>query len=955
MNSFLKRTLYTLIVLLASCGTEPQDPTALFVNGEMPKKLQNLANQLGELKLLQADIVQQAEADLARDDLVTVAVIDNGVDLAHPDLYKKWSVDLMDGELAGIGFDVLGNDNWASSNLVRAHIFALGAKNITEDAKIDGSTDDPLSDLQKINAAFRAHLFTVLKASSALRGTPFVDNVVSSRISMSDVYDILKGAQGDRASIRESMKRETLLDIKKPWAKVLEDMHRRELEKPESERQTKMEFNLNAASVARYYNGRASWFSGATGLEQILESGGLSVTRSFTQSADFLDSLEEAWKTFSGKEEFFRLVRPYGLFKDARRSKKAYYDAKKVWDGFNQNAVPDEISPDLADDLNELVKLKEEGLKALDPRAAFQKTVGSFLQSWINIKWAIDPKTPLPELAPQNLVDQMSMLSGLFEESLAFLRARPDMTDEELISVQKTAKKLKAVQAIMGYLAKDFAEKPDVSGGLRKELFQESLPYLSGESASVSHGSHVSGIVLKQDERLRVYPVRVATSKIQTSKDESEKLEDEFRTDFAKWLSNPVVSRAMLLRFPQLEQQAGMKNPEDYPALLSYLNRQFDSLIETNFNASFELDYRFIKDLHHAIRRVGERGIKIASASLGTGFKAPPAEGHFQDGRLEWNKVLEFLFFECMKSKTAQIIQDNAPDTLFVIATGNDGAWKDGYSQSALPVDLSSPFLKKAERSGETMPNNHLKNVVGVGSLNPEGQLSGFTNLLINSPTPMVMAEGENILSPIKKSDNEAVSNLLSPYELNQALTSLVDGLELLAQDTAKKAGKTPKEAKSNESNAMMQMMMTSMEMGEMMGVLSRVLISRVGNARARLSGTSMATPAVSGMLGKLIADKAERLGLSTTELYKHPQFSPQQLIQDLIATAQTSEGQFPVIKLMDQKKWEPSSEEKALVKLIEEWLKDTDMKLVDPARISRQDDSTRPPLAANNCSAPLI
>ena len=61
---------------------------------------------------------------------------------------------------------------------------------------------------------------------------------------------------------------------------------------------------------------------------------------------------------------------------------------------------------------------------------------------------------------------------------------------------------------------------------------------------------------------------------------------------------------------------------------------------------------------------------------------------------------------------------------------------------------------------------------------------------------------------------------------------------------------------------------------------LRRYLSLKYSNHRAKMSGTSMATPAVAGYMGDIVLKKAAKLGTKTTEIYDDPEFAPYLLIE---------------------------------------------------------------------------
>lgn len=188
-------------------------------------------------------------------------------------------------------------------------------------------------------------------------------------------------------------------------------------------------------------------------------------------------------------------------------------------------------------------------------------------------------------------------------------------------------------------------------------------------------------------------------------------------------------------------------------------------------------------------------------------------------------KRLESIFAAAVNSR---------PDMVFVAAAGNEASWINGVSRFSLPCGIKA------------------KNLVCVGALKDDGSLAEFTNIpLIDSP--LVFALGTEVLS-----------SMPTGLCASDALSTIVEGSE----------SKAIRDGKIADLPSMRRK------------VLDRVdQACNAATTKARLSGTSMATPIVSRLIAQLAI--------------ANPGLSGEKLIQLLLTTAQKSAlGPLPIYKL---------------------------------------------------------
>ncbi|MCB0394872.1 MAG: S8 family serine peptidase, partial [Bdellovibrionales bacterium] len=256
--------------------------------------------------------------------------------------------------------------------------------------------------------------------------------------------------------------------------------------------------------------------------------------------------------------------------------------------------------------------------------------------------------------------------------------------------------------------------------------FDIKSPYHSKKSEGNSHASHVAGIILSQEENARILPAKVVTETRFTTEQLDEKTKSEFWSEFEVWARSPLISGAIVeLMEDDIDTSSSTNDSELATKNVDpYIEELKDAFVYVF--AGNKLDYYFIPEVAAAIRYYGDQRVKLVNISLGTKF-----EKARQSTRVEKDATIEdrmlFLTYEFFKYKIAKVTQDYAANTLFIIASGNDGVWLDSKTKSGIPCDLSSAWLSPyAKKSKATLPQNTLNNVLCVGSIDSEDDISAF-------------------------------------------------------------------------------------------------------------------------------------------------------------------------------------------------------------------------------------
>lgn len=871
--SFLKSlrsylALLALLFVVFGCSVETQKARESFDNQELPEELAKLANQTLELSSYQDSIVARVQAENKNENL-NVAVIDNGMDIAHPDLVGKYNYQIENGKIVGVGHDFMGDDNYPSAVLINPELFAFTAVEIKNGLIVLGN-ENVFKKMLALDAQFSKMFMDKLKADPVLSQSLF-GKITDKSFNVFGLYKFIISAQYAKGFFdAEAYK------VNKDTGNLLTLNFRQDVVSSTA----LQERNL----YATYYflDKKAPWtFMPGNGMSDIFYS------LNAVEHGDLMFKLvTDTLNEFPGREELkagiekvvdFRLGRNHAL-----------------------NTIREDEASNACGFLSEALEYHKRGTIAADPITSLIEQTEYERLTNLDLNRA-PTDYPVLTLNENSYFDALN--SGI---------AKIKIYGDTIQNIEKTATEqlnlkaynrnlntnLKAAHAFAELRAAELKNlfnpdfKSEYTSLYRKHFFRTMHPYISSFSENESHGTHTSGIVAKQNDNLRIYPIRVTTRSALVTKQEKSKLLEKFATEFQAWLARPVVSRAIYRKLPKLVGITPV-GPNAEPATQSEREAFAKTLMEklkTGMDVAFEenpLDFLFFRELEESFLHVAEKKIKVASISLGTevGNRIPQFKD--LDPEIDLRTVFTFLNFEFVKFHLGEIIATKAKDTLFVVAAGNSKTWIDGKTHSALPVDMSSRFLKPFEDDADFYaPNNHLVNILGVGSLSPDEDLSDFTNVLLGLKTSIVFAVGEDVLSPIKSTDlspvlsvvDRKIPPLSQPVGIadTRMISKLLE-LEIFAplKDNDQAAGKITKYFNSGFN-----------EVAASVSAFKRHLAMKYSDHREKFSGTSMATPAVAGVIGDLILKKAKNLKLGTTEIYTHPEFTPETLIKDLKATS---------------------------------------------------------------------
>lgn len=794
--------LLSCTFLVSAC--EPllsQNPADTFWNKKFPKQLEWIRSQMREIPLkVQEKIVDRVLKDQQRKDLLKVAVIDSGVDIAHPDLLNQIAYRVQDGHIVGAGYDIMGQGAFGSHVLVDPTLFAFGAESL-RDGRIVNPPESPLKELEMMNNRFRdlvmegiqkdpvlkASLFSKLSRDSfTMLGFEYVKDDPEGYYKS---YERLKekGELINASTIANEFSKNRVLAVQNKWSMMTKD------HKPKA----------------------------------------LSYIESIEAADHFVKLLADAYNTLDTEMDFTKKVSLLNQFQNIVQKKEDIMeDAEKF--------------PDL---LKKAMEFVIYGADAYDPILSLERMFQT-----------TDEYEKLP------FAEALHKFHGTKKQELDAYLKRTDLLKAEKAELEKYKKQIQTLGNIFENLIglqKDPVAYNKMRSELRRYVYRTKHPYIAAESNGNSHATHVSGVIAKQHPNIRIVPIRVTTQTIVTSKDRQKDVVNYLLSEFEKFRETSYFEP---LNQELIREYGGIKVSDKN--IVAGAKRY---LKENSLNAIF------IQDVLNAVEVAGKEQIKLANVSLGTTFQ----KNHSLDKKME--SLAEDMFSEFARYQIGKTIQEKAPGTLFMIATGNDGGWVDGVSKTAFPVGITSLRLMKIskELNLPASPNNDIKNVLAVASINPNGTLTPFTNILLDPNIPEIFSTGEEIKSSIPAKALTATSELI--HKKLEPLKQLLVRMTSVLIRKNKNSSMEETEKRLEESELDIDFMEKLPES------VSLLLHMQEPITRANMSGTSMATPTVTGIVARYVAEKMKKENITMDEVYLHPSFKPETIIKDIMAMSKSN------------------------------------------------------------------
>lgn len=787
-----------LIIPILCIGCDPilsQDAKDLFANGKLPRHLEAFRTQIREFSLSEKEkIIDRAQRDAQRTDLLRVAIIDSGTDLAHKDLIPYLEYKVVNDRIVGSGYDFMGNTPFGSSVYIDPTLFAYSAESITQDGKI---VDSGVGPLRQIEADQKLLGELIVEA---IRKDPVLNKSAFSKIPPESFT--LLGV----LSLAESL---TTEELKQDPKRIYFSENQTGELKPDEIRDIKVALSDFKPSLGNHRPRILDVF--------------LRLEHGVLFGETLLKAIEQ-FKVQSGIEKRLDNVKSFLVARGRMESTDSVIEM-----------MDEHLKRGLA-----FVVFGYEALDPFFPLLEFARTHGGHHGN-VNQSLSSAMKTvkDIVESAEKTQLAQMSQKErtdfNQFKESVVFA----ERMVSEMIALNKDPEEMRRLRIL-----------------LRNEYFRRAHPYLDSKSVKNQHGTHVAGTVAAAKlENLRLFPIRVTTQSVSISESTKTELIEEFRAKVIDW-KNTELGQA-LFESLSTEYTQGLRTQVEFETvLLDYLKNNSLNLV-------------FIRDFIKAVEVVGEQKIKLANVSLGTLFE----KKHSKERQKQ--SMLEDYFAEFVRFLLGETIQQKAPSSLFLIASGNDKAWVDGVSRTAFPVVITSHRSREvARRLGlPEAPNNSVKNILAVGSINPAGPMTGFSNLIIDPNTPQIFSTGEEIVASVPDRNRGAFAESIGERMLMFAG-------RLFAIGTRNRDGDFSNLERISEA---------SVHISQAVEAFSAIRGIQLNESRKAMSGTSMATPSATQLVARMIDQEMKARGLTAQEMFVHPDFQPDKLIDRVFATAQNS------------------------------------------------------------------
>ena len=818
-----------------------QNPADSFWSKKFPKQLEWIRSQMREIpSAQQEEIINRVEKDKDRKDLLKVAVIDGGVDIAHPDLINQIAYRVENHQIVGAGYDIMGGGNFGSHVLVDPRLFAFGAKSL-RNGKIVDPPESPLKILEQINSRFRDLVIEGIRSDSTLSKSLFA-KLSPTSFTFFGFESIRKSPEDYLESYVKNKKNRELVNA---------------MTKPEG---------LRKSITIGIQN---NW----TEMQEKHLPDALSSVEKIENADLFIKLITDSFEKIESEMGLQSKINTFNKFKSG-------YSATE--DDISEKEFPEE--------LKKAMEFIIYGADAYDPILTLEKLLRGNTQ-YKDLSFS--------EALKKFYENQVLLLTDLQK------RASPK-NKKNLAGGEAQLEILKNILDNLVELQKDPVAYQKMRTELRRFVYRTKHPYIAAESNENSHATHVSGVIAKQHPSIRIVPVRVTTQSVALAKEHKDEIQENILSQFKEFMHSPYFEP---LKSQIASEYGGIKVTD------SQIINKLEKYLTTQ-----SLNGVFISDVIQAVSDVGAEQVKLANVSLGTTFK----KNYSLDQKIP--SMVEDIFSEFARFQIGKTIQEKAPGTLFMIATGNDGGWIDGISKSAFPVGITSLRMIKIakERSLAPSPNNSIKNVLAVASINQNGTLTPFTNLLLDPNIPQIFSTGEEIMSSVPSKSTSAALKVVTGKTIR--LSRLLAKMDFIRNklDDALPFSKKP----VFDYNDLVLRLKFPTAINESLAALVH-LGSPVN--RASMSGTSMATPTVTGLIARHIADRMQAENIQSDQIYNDPSFSPEKIIDAVMKMSRTNDltPTYSVKMLIENiNKWKPAKNQKIQLQTINRMFKPVSTKI---------------------------
>ncbi|MBL7545178.1 MAG: S8 family serine peptidase [Bdellovibrionaceae bacterium] len=816
-----------------------------FFVGTPPKSFESIAPRAVGLKRHTNDIIARTEKDKTTLGLVPFGVIDTGGDVTNNKMRSMMMFDVENNQIKGAGKNYVSGNNWAFPHHIDPWIYAVGAQGITSDqanVRIEGALEQPLAYLFDLNDRVMKTLMTAISINPKLKNS-FFAKINQSNTNIVGLFRLLNYQVNAEAVTQLLAQNKALRPIHKPE-------------------------NIEPALKPIFNYAKTAWImSPDSGLPDFFSQTDLEVLHGLTE---LKQELIKIFETADGKAVIKSIGNTFEYMTDHH---------------FKAGALPEIVQAYSMAKISQQIAYKKLGSQIFSPSFDFYMTMRRLR--------AANPNAFTWEQVIEGSLEGYSRILETMQQDGKTLRDRGlTATIQSLLASTPMVKKFifgnQQTQDIEGVL-KYIEEKGKLpwieneSSLQRKLALRTKIPGIHRDSQEEYHGTHTSSTPEGYLGSLaRAIHYRIGLSLIVGNIEIQDQVVKKNLEAMHAWMQTPVVARGIHHKITQelgLPLNVDISTTDGQKKLAGFMTNRFIQYLALDASPSRSglVGQNLLWEIVDAVKDMAVRKIPFGNLSIGGEVVQPAAHPTIDTPDEKIASIMDFLFGEFQKHVVAEAMATHGKNTLYFVAAGNANNIGEGYVRSNFPADLRPEWLKKFKDPGQTLPGENLKNIVVVESSNGEGRLSNFSNKVLTDQTEF-MISGENIRAQAMQ------FSLATPESVIQARYPEIYRL----QQVMNNAMNPRTDARVRTAFARLGIEAEQFELmkdtiNEAIEMVKHTLKLQNNDAKANISGTSMATPSVASLAMLEFSEKLLKSGKFYYQVYGEPGFTPTDIIQDLV------------------------------------------------------------------------
>lgn len=862
-----------LLALNVETPVENQVPEQFFA-GKPPQSFTDAQKRFIGLKGQERKIVERVTATKDQKHLVTVSIIDSGIDPTNDfaNDILDWKVE--NGKVVGVGKDHMSQNRWGIPQLKDAWPYAIGSDGLDEYYRVVNPLENPLKYLENLNENVVAEIKAAIAAEPTLKDT-FFNKINSSNTNMIGLMRLLS-LQIDPRMIEALEKAGKIYGTKTSPLKV----------SPEDGQLFKL---ASEAWIMSPESGLPDFFS-YTNLEQL---------KGLAQLQDIISKVLNA-------------SNPSGAALNKLLSTQMNYFRGHH---FETNTPVNLLQAYTFAKLSEQIAFKKQGTQIYNPANELYLNVRRMKTIYPNLSWeqmlsrGFATYSGILQLMQQ---DRLTSINFAQASMLASLQASLPLAETFLLEGNKD----KDINGILETIESS-GRVPHVKGEssqVRRWAIRTKLPTMYGSPEM--HGTHVGTTGEAYSERnYRADPSRIGLGYVRSNLPTLEEPVKKNAEALFEWFQKPIVARALLdtlVKDGMTQTKEGSSLPQDVESaenrqkLAKFVIDRFVPSLLGDGSAygvvGLDLHWKLIEDIKEnaANKRI------LGNLSLGGENSFPSRHATLDTPEEKFGSRVNFIFGEFQKYIVSEALATHGRGTLYVMAAGNSNNVGDGLTQVDYPADLRPIWLKPFKRAGEKeLPGEKVPNVIIAMSANEEGKRSGFSNMIFTE-NAQFMARGENINAGALRYSLATSSTMIRARF--PEVGAVRNGMANITPDDPRVASALKTMNMSFEEFALLRDLIVD----SMRSTQFRLALAH-NDQLAEISGTSMASPEILFMIAAELSKMLKEKGLEEKDAYGKASFLPEDLIKVFIKVAKlvpVGTDKNSVLSLTERQKYKPRSKQ---------------------------------------------